>query len=189
MRHAHNLVACSSALLFGRRAKRAVGPTECLPLAGCTAARIMMPAEEMGGICERRVSGPSWRVPPWRRWGSSRHGRRLRTRTTCASPASHHRSPAGLQDSPPPHQDRRGPTRTRRRFSGLTLLPPVPMPAISLSSHEPCRPSYGLRSPYQPLCASTRHLLSPSRTVSCALRAALRAEPQPELLRSTRQAR
>jgi len=88
MRHAHNLVACSSALLFGRRAKRAVGPTECLPLAGCTAARIMMPAEERGGICERRVSGPSWRVPPWRRWGSSRHGRRLRTRTTCASPAT-----------------------------------------------------------------------------------------------------
>jgi hypothetical protein len=44
----------------------------------------------------------------------------------------------------------------------------------------------GLRSPYQPLCASTRHLLSPSRTVSCALRSALQAEPQPGLMRSTR---
>jgi hypothetical protein len=71
-----------------------------------------------------------------------------------AGPCRHYRSPAGPQDPPPPHQDHLSPPGTGRRFSRMTLRPPC-----------------GPRSLSPPLCASTRHLLNPSRRVSCALTA------------------
>jgi hypothetical protein len=56
-----------------------------------------------------------------------------------AGPRRHCRSPAGPQDPPPPHQDRRGPTGTRRRFSGLTLL--LPRIRLTLRMGAADRPS------------------------------------------------
>jgi hypothetical protein len=97
-------------------------------------------------VVPRCGSSPSLPIPS-RSSGSS---------ATSSRPARPHRdsTPLPLVDSPPP------------RSHARQILAPA----------RAVQPSYGLRSPSPPLCASTRHLVSPSLTVSCPLPAALRAE-------------